>query len=357
MAYSYSNPVFGRVSSFHGEPVYEGTCNNILNNTTSNAYADQNCNVQASGNWWGQAPPDPAKILSYNGSNIAYGYWGTPSQPCPGGGGWVSKNPIGESPEPVATGSATVNTNDPLSARLQGDFTASREAYESILEDETTSRSEKTRALVGLYEVLRDSKDVLNLESIQAYKTHAELGSLAGDLVMNSQVIVGDYAKARDMAQVRSQSQDKEQRNNALLLLASLDSYSAEYTDISNNAKNELKTSGIDEGLLVALGIEPSGRTERSELSEESGEGLNISNYPNPFNPATNINFTIPENGRVILRVYDMLGRVVESLLDETRAAGTHQVTFNGSRLPSGAYVYRLEFNGQALSRKFVLTK
>ncbi|MBL7976919.1 MAG: DUF11 domain-containing protein [Bacteroidetes Order II. Incertae sedis bacterium] len=82
-------------------------------------------------------------------------------------------------------------------------------------------------------------------------------------------------------------------------------------------------------------------------------------NYPNPFNPSTNIRFTLPESGKVALKVYDMLGRQVATLVNnELRTAGVHTITFDAANLPSGTYVYRLEVAGQAaITRKMIFVK
>ena len=80
-------------------------------------------------------------------------------------------------------------------------------------------------------------------------------------------------------------------------------------------------------------------------------------NYPNPFNPATSIGFTVPAAGRVRLLVFDMLGRQVATLMDEHRSAGTHAVSFDASTLPSGIYMYRLETAQTAISRTMTLIK
>ena len=65
-------------------------------------------------------------------------------------------------------------------------------------------------------------------------------------------------------------------------------------------------------------------------------------NYPNPFNPATNIEFTLPSASAVRLRVYNILGQEVATLVNGTLAAGTHTVRFDASKLPGGIYVCRL---------------
>ena len=59
-------------------------------------------------------------------------------------------------------------------------------------------------------------------------------------------------------------------------------------------------------------------------------------NYPNPFNPTTKINFAIPKQGLVTLRIYDVLGREVRTLVNEVKAAGYHTVDFDGSQFSSG---------------------
>ncbi len=66
-------------------------------------------------------------------------------------------------------------------------------------------------------------------------------------------------------------------------------------------------------------------------------------NYPNPFNPITTIPLSVGQTGRVQLGIYDIRGRLVEVAADRVMAAGEHQVTFDGSRLPSGTYFYRVD--------------
>jgi|AntRauTorckE6833_2_1112554.scaffolds.fasta_scaffold00354_23 photosystem II stability/assembly factor-like uncharacterized protein len=81
-------------------------------------------------------------------------------------------------------------------------------------------------------------------------------------------------------------------------------------------------------------------------------------NYPNPFNPSTVINFEIPQNSRVKLEVFDMMGRKVRTLLNgKIRSAGQHSVTFNANDLASGIYIYRLTAGTHVLTRKLTLIK
>jgi len=80
-------------------------------------------------------------------------------------------------------------------------------------------------------------------------------------------------------------------------------------------------------------------------------------NYPNPFNPSTKINFTIPVNGQVSLKVYDILGKEVMSLVNDIMSAGKHEITFNGSNLNSGTYFYRLQSGNFVETKKMLLVK
>jgi len=79
--------------------------------------------------------------------------------------------------------------------------------------------------------------------------------------------------------------------------------------------------------------------------------------YPNPFNPATTIRFSLPEPAQVRLVVFDVLGRQVRVLLDGTREAGAHEVVFDADGLPSGTYLYRLETMRGSFVRTMLLAR
>ncbi len=80
-------------------------------------------------------------------------------------------------------------------------------------------------------------------------------------------------------------------------------------------------------------------------------------NYPNPFNPATTIAFQIPEPGRVKLTVYNILGAQVAELINKELMPGSYKAVFDGSRMASGTYIYRLTVNGRTFTRKMLLLK
>lgn len=80
-------------------------------------------------------------------------------------------------------------------------------------------------------------------------------------------------------------------------------------------------------------------------------------NYPNPFNPITLIEYSVPEYTYVVLNVYDVLGKLVSTLVSENRAAGNYSVEFSGSDLPSGLYFYNIVTKDFIATKKMILLK
>jgi photosystem II stability/assembly factor-like uncharacterized protein len=78
-------------------------------------------------------------------------------------------------------------------------------------------------------------------------------------------------------------------------------------------------------------------------------------NYPNPFNPVTKVKFQIPNSGFVKLMIYDILGRVVKTVVDQELTPGTYEVSIHGSTLSSGVYYYKLETEGFTETKKMIL--
>ena len=96
---------------------------------------------------------------------------------------------------------------------------------------------------------------------------------------------------------------------------------------------------------------------ETASAAQELPSDYSIGNYPNPFNPTTTINYQLPENGFVTIKVYDVLGKEVATLVDENKSAGYYNVNFDASKLTSGVYIYTINANGFAQSKKMLLMK
>ncbi|HEX9252522.1 MAG TPA: 5'-nucleotidase C-terminal domain-containing protein [Ignavibacteriaceae bacterium] len=103
----------------------------------------------------------------------------------------------------------------------------------------------------------------------------------------------------------------------------------------------------------------------RIVLTKDSNEELLLApvefsldqNYPNPFNPSTTINYSIPEAGNVEMKVYDVLGNEVATLVNETKAPGNYSAVFDASSLASGIYIYKFSANNFLQTKKMILMK
>ena len=115
-----------------------------------------------------------------------------------------------------------------------------------------------------------------------------------------------------------------------------------------------LTSSYSDEGNAV----------QKKGIKNISCEGENIiksyaleQNYPNPFNPTTKINYQIPNSDYITIKVYDVLGNVVKTLVEEYREKGKHSINFDASRLASGIYFYQLKAGNFISTKKLLLLK
>ncbi|MBZ0203956.1 MAG: T9SS type A sorting domain-containing protein [Ignavibacteria bacterium] len=110
--------------------------------------------------------------------------------------------------------------------------------------------------------------------------------------------------------------------------------------------------------MFVARYALPSGEIiPTGEIIDESNSFRLEENYPNPFNPSTTIRFSVPFDGMTTLKVYDIAGREVASLIESNMEAGMHEVVFNASNLSSGVYVYKLSSGSYTDVKKMILVK
>jgi hypothetical protein len=80
-------------------------------------------------------------------------------------------------------------------------------------------------------------------------------------------------------------------------------------------------------------------------------------NYPNPFNPSTVISFRLPVSSRVTLKLHNVLGQEVATLVDELKQTGEYKVVWNAAGVPSGVYFYRLQAGSFIQTKKLLLVK
>jgi hypothetical protein len=143
------------------------------------------------------------------------------------------------------------------------------------------------------------------------------------------------------------------------------------------NIKKDRNTASQLLSELKALNIKDRESKEKMKIADfliKTGPGLNkenmniiinfvpltyalFQNYPNPFNPHTTIQYQIPKPGIVTLKVYDILGKEVATLVNENILEGTYEVNFNASRFASGVYIYQLRAGNFIASKKMLLIK
>jgi hypothetical protein len=123
-----------------------------------------------------------------------------------------------------------------------------------------------------------------------------------------------------------------------------------EYTNEMNQTLKGCKINGNvygDTTLTIA-----------KKISENIPEKYYLSqNFPNPFNPVTHIDFDIPKQGFVSIKIYDVLGREVRNLVNEIKSIGSYSVDLEATDLTSGIYLYRLECNGNTETKRMIILK
>ena len=113
----------------------------------------------------------------------------------------------------------------------------------------------------------------------------------------------------------------------------------------------------VSEGRVKDMSLNPHNKSGEFVSKPEVKKFIVYGNFPNPFNPSTIISYQLPVNSHVNVTVYDIIGREVKVLVDDIQQAGKYEITFDGSRLSSGIYIYRFMTNGFVESRKMILVK
>ncbi len=139
-----------------------------------------------------------------------------------------------------------------------------------------------------------------------------------------------------------------------------LGNYMGDYNGLATNGNIVVPiwTDGRSSNFDVFVGLVVSSVTSVSDKTIP--EQFTVSqNYPNPFNPSTIINFSIPTEGFVTIKLYDILGKEVVTLFNGNTTAGNQSVVFDvaSNNLSSGTYIYSVNYSGSTISKKMVLTK
>jgi photosystem II stability/assembly factor-like uncharacterized protein len=133
---------------------------------------------------------------------------------------------------------------------------------------------------------------------------------------------------------------------------------------VSNTGRRLMAVSFADSNNGTAVGENgtilhtTSGGITFLEVYEELPKEFSLSqNYPNPFNPVTKIKYSIPQSSKVVIKVFDILGNEIETLVNEEKPAGTYEITWFAEGLPSGIYFYQLKTGKYVETKKMLLMK
>jgi len=219
-------------------------------------------------------------------------------------------------------------------------------------------------AVVKLYVVNEDQVTYRVLESV-VVNDKGEYAFTSTQLNVNDKVRIGAYAN--DILEVdRSTSTGNLQTTDQLIEIgAYANDLTIDRLFVSEiyNKTSELQISGVSSNNSVNLFIN-GGIAELNNANLDGG-GIGTyprdpsinQNYPNPFNPTTNITFGIPQQEYVTLKVYDMSGKLVAELVNEVKEKGFYTVKFDGSKLASGFYIYRITAGSFSSIKKMSLIK
>lgn len=218
-----------------------------------------------------------------------------------------------------------------------------------------------TNATVNLYFINPDEVTYRLLESVVVNNSgeysftssqlksddKVRIGAYVNDIVQNDGMSIGNVMMTDEWAELGAYANDLTMDNGHMISLI-----------YSKTTAVNLNASIINK---VYLYVETSPAIATDDLGGGIGtyprEPILNQNYPNPFNPVTTIQFGIPQQAQVSLKVYDMQGKLVSELINEVKEKGYYTVKFDGANLSSGFYIYRLTAGDYTSIKKMSLIK
>lgn len=368
----YSNPVVGSSSTYGGQNSIYSNGGGGINAINATNY----CTINAQKDWWNYttSPYYSNTYFSRDSSSTISANPGLSSDPNAGRAIVIGNDNQGT----TATASLSMQGNDDDLANAL-DKEKDKKYDEAIPLFLKVFKNNKD-GLLGSYALCKieecftqgnrkDYQTYSNSEIKPFIKEGSENYALALDLETHQFINAGLYKSAINnlLTILQKNSVNAAIEKNTLFTLGAF--YHLFYGDeiSSDTYFEELKRKYPNDELvnqiktIKGLGVISNNLEPNAELmpvtSEEKSSGLTISNYPNPFNPATTISFSLPKSGPASLKVYNLLGQEVALLINEELSAGRHQVKFDASRLASGIYVYILKANDFTATKKMILMK
>jgi len=130
-----------------------------------------------------------------------------------------------------------------------------------------------------------------------------------------------------------------------------------QYTDLPTGDGCTALTAGTSQAIRPNLCFVFTPLSENTPSTNVPDKFSLSQNYPNPFNPVTKIEFTLPKQTAVIIKIFDVLGREIRTLVNDVKPAGYYSVDFNASELSSGVYYYKIEAGNFTDVKKMTIIK
>jgi probable HAF family extracellular repeat protein len=177
-----------------------------------------------------------------------------------------------------------------------------------------------------------------------------------------SEFVIKNYGAAKtyglELNERSSQEQEIFQKDIVTLQANSSQTFLPNWNDLDRSELIVLVDVGIDGTIDDTLTLTNQYTSVDNQGSLLTPNSYNLAqNYPNPFNPTTTIQYSIPQRSNVVLKVYDILGNEVAILVNEEKNSGVYTVSFDGSDLASGIYLYRLQAGSFIETKKMLLLK
>ncbi|MBV6511938.1 MAG: hypothetical protein FMNOHCHN_01426 [Ignavibacteriaceae bacterium] len=256
--------------------------------------------------------------------------------------------------------------------REAGDFDTALEAYEYIINNYPEDPG-VVEAYLQFLDVLNQMNATLSdytnfsemLSSVIYNGDTTEIDHFLERIYINTNILMGNYQVAQDyLDSVIQNSQSSfdvldaefEQIFLSLIVTASQQNKSGSINEMINNAVSLLDITSDKLNSYISKNASFSEEMKKPGSIIPSSFSLET-NYPNPFNPITTIRYDIPENSYVTLKIYDILGRQIQTLQNGDQSAGSYTVNFDGSGYASGIYFYELKAGNYFMVKKMNLLK
>lgn len=335
---------------------YDYACGyNWFNSTvTSNVYSTEKSEVFAELNWWGSDPPNEDYFITEDGGNIQWSHW------LESGNKPVKKNG-GNSVFSIFYDSDWETGKKLRFARLsvmKGDkLMASRVVRDILKDNPTLNNAFSSLATLSMLDYTGTDKD--SVRNFLNFSLQSNLSSSNKALckLLLAKIERENYIPKLDT--ILLLYPDSEVID--LILFKKFCHYLFGYNfaragEVLTSLESSFPNSRLTSQARRLFGVENSSQPPITVSGSQSSI-INLTNYPNPFNPVTKITYSLPAASAVKLTIYDILGKEIVVLVNEEKEAGEYEVPFDASHLGSGFYIYRLSVSDKTEVRKMLLIK